>query len=491
MRYLTTKTMSKQQPLNELIDNYTKALIDDNAAIFAGAGLSISSGYVDWPNLLRTIAKDVGLDVDKEHDLISIAQFHKNEHNGRHRINQVLIDEFTKNSVITENHNILANLPISTYWTTNYDQIIEEALKSAGKLVDVKRTQNNLAINVPRRDAVVYKMHGDIEDADKAVLIKDDYEAYNETRQLFSVALQGDLVSKTFLFIGMSFRDPNLNYILSRIRVLLGENKRQHYCLMKKENRKNYKSAKEFIYAQTKQNLQISDLKRYGILGVLVNDYGEYTEVLRKIDSRFRKTRVFISGSFSESGIWKSEDVYKALENMSAKLIERGFNIVSGFGLGVGSAVINGALRQLRSTNTWKIDDRLILRPFPQYSPQPNKLSEHWKKYREEIVPLAGIAIILFGNKIVDGNIVDANGVLEEFDIAKKNGLIVVPVGDTGYVSERLHKKVLDHFDTYYGKYSGLKTKFMALKKNETNLERIMGRVVDFAEIIRDKYIMI
>lgn len=479
--------MSENKAHKELLDNYTKALINDNAAIFAGAGLSISSGYVDWPNLLRTIAKEVGLDVDKEHDLISIAQFHKNEHHGRHGINQVLIEEFTKNSEITENHKILANLPISIYWTTNYDKLIEESLESVGKLADVKRTQKNLANNVPRSDAVVYKMHGDIDNPDEAVLVKDDYEAFNDKRHLFSIALQGDLVSKTFLFIGISFSDPNLNFILSRIRVLLGENKRQHYCLMKKVNRKDYNSNKEFNYAQTKQNLQISDLKRYGIFGVLVDDYCEYTKVLRRIDSRFRKSRVFISGSFDESGRWKREAVLKAIEDMSARLIEKGFSIVSGFGLGVGSAVINGALRQLRSMNTWKIDDRLILRPFPQYSPQPIKLTEHWKNYREEIVPLAGITITLFGNKMADGNLVDANGVMEEFDIAVKHGLKVVPVGDTGYVSEKLHKRVLDDFDTYYGKHSGLKTKFMELKKNEKNLDQIMRRVIDIIELIRDK----
>ena len=62
----------------------------------------------------------------------------------------------------------------------------------------------------------------------------------NEKRQLFTTALQGDLVSKTFLFIGFSFEDPNLKYILSRIRNLLDANRRTHYCLLEKiQKRKN------------------------------------------------------------------------------------------------------------------------------------------------------------------------------------------------------------------------------------------------------------
>lgn len=42
---------------------------------FAGAGLSVASGYVDWKELLRNPAKKIGLDVDKETDLVALAQY--------------------------------------------------------------------------------------------------------------------------------------------------------------------------------------------------------------------------------------------------------------------------------------------------------------------------------------------------------------------------------------------------------------------------------
>jgi hypothetical protein len=121
-------------------------------------------------------------------------------------------------------------------------------------------------------------MHGDVSLPDEAVVTKDDYETYNASRHLFSLALQGDLVSKTFLFLGFSFSDPNLNYILGRIRVLLGEAQREHYCLMRRVQRKDFRKPAEFQYATAKQDLQVKDLRRYGISGVLVDDYSEYTE---------------------------------------------------------------------------------------------------------------------------------------------------------------------------------------------------------------------
>ena len=103
---------------------------------------------------------------------------------------------------------------------------------------------------------------------------------YNQSRQLFSTALQGDLVEKTFRFIGFSFSDPNLDHILARIRVLLGQNVRHHYCLLRRVQRSDFPSVKDFHNARAKQELQVRDLKLYGIIGLLVDKYTDYTIVL-------------------------------------------------------------------------------------------------------------------------------------------------------------------------------------------------------------------
>src|SRR5687768_4628634 len=188
------------------ITHYLKELREDNAAFFAGAGLSAPAGWVNWRDLLRPIAEELGLDIEQETDLVAVAQYHCNQNAGnRHRLNQLLIEQLTVGATPTDNHRLLAHLPISTYWTTNYDQLIETALRGAGKIPDVKYVTEQLATTKVRRDAVVYKMHGDVENPHEAVLIKDDYEKYHLKRGAFINALAGDLVSKTFLFIGFSF----------------------------------------------------------------------------------------------------------------------------------------------------------------------------------------------------------------------------------------------------------------------------------------------
>ena len=57
------------------IDKYVKEIKDNSAAMFIEAGFSKSAGYVDWKNLLRNVAEDLDLDIDKEYDLVSLAQY--------------------------------------------------------------------------------------------------------------------------------------------------------------------------------------------------------------------------------------------------------------------------------------------------------------------------------------------------------------------------------------------------------------------------------
>jgi hypothetical protein len=226
----------------QFVETFVKELEEENVAIFAGAGLSVGAGCVDWKKLLQPIARELGLDIDQEHDLISIAQYHLNEKQNRSGLNRALIEQLSPGHVPTENHRILARLPIKVYWTTNYDKLVEDSLKAAGKIPDVKYTLDHLKLTKPRRDAIVYKMHGDIDHPDDAVLTKDDYERYQSTHGQYVTALSGDLVAKMFLFLGFSFTDPNLDYILSRVRISLHGKPRDHYCIFKKCQRSGFAS---------------------------------------------------------------------------------------------------------------------------------------------------------------------------------------------------------------------------------------------------------
>ncbi len=214
--------------------DFIEGLHGNSLAIFAGAGMSKSAGYVDWKGLLKDIAEDLGLEIEKESDLISIAQYNVNKIGGRSMLNQKIIAEFNQDVDLTDNHKILARLPIQTYWTTNYDDLIEKSLQNAKRIADIKHSIGQLSLSKPRRDAIVYKMHGDATMPNDAVLTRDDYERYFNDKAPIITALSGDLVSKLFVFIGFSFTDPNLDYILSRVRFYMKGTDRHHYYFIKK-----------------------------------------------------------------------------------------------------------------------------------------------------------------------------------------------------------------------------------------------------------------
>lgn len=452
------------------INNYVKALKEKNAVLFAGAGMSITDGFFDWKTLLKPIADRLGLNIEDElHDLPALAQYFVDDRgNVRNELTQILFEEYSKtNTTISENHRILARLPIQIYWTTNYDNLIETALIQEGKLPDVKKSNNDFTINKPKRDAIVYKMHGDIGTAHETVLTKHEYEDYNKTRELFSNAFKSDYVARTFLFIGFGFSDPNLDFLISRIRTIVGTETKIGYYFLKKETDSQ---------KLRKQELKAQSLMRYGLNPIWIEDYPEIPIILKEIEVRLRRSTILISGSAEVYTPYDTETAIDFIHELSKEISKNNYKVLTGFGLGVGSAVINGVLDNMETQHTQNLDDYLIMRPFPQFQTKGKDIQALWANYRNKFIPLAGIAVFVFGNKLnkANGEIVIANGLQKEFDIAVQNGLKVIPVGVTGYVAKDLYNKVLSNPEGYFENANDIKDEFIKIgEAKELNGELI------------------
>lgn len=455
------------------INNYVKALKEKNAVVFAGAGMSVSQGFFDWKTLLKPVANRLGLDIEEEqHNLPALAQYFVDKQGGRNELSQILYDEYTKtNPVISENHKTLARLPIEIYWTTNYDELIENALKDFGKTPDVKKAMTDFSVNKPKRDAIVYKMHGDINSVSDTVLTKHEYEDYNKSRELFSNAFKSDYVARTFLFIGFSFADPNLDFLISRIRTLLPKEGKPGYYFIKKSTDKT---------TQIRQELKANSLKLYSLYPIWIDDYSEITSILREIELRYLRSTILISGSADVYDPFDNNTAVNFIHDLSKEISKCGCKVLTGFGLGVGSAVINGVLDSMETQKSRNLDNFLIMRPFPQIQSKGKDIRALWSDYRSKFIPLAGIAIFLFGNKNLkpDGSTEVATGMIEEFELALKYGLKVIPVGATGYVAKELCNKVLSNFDQYYNSSSVTIEDFIAISDgNELNADLIKNIV--------------
>jgi hypothetical protein len=467
------------------IRDYGRCLVERRAAVFAGAGLSRAAGFVDWKGLMSGIASDLDLQIDRENDLVALAQYHTNENHGnRAALNSLLIQQFTQDAEETDNHKLIARLPIHTVWTTNYDTLLESSFLKQDKRVDVKVDPKMLAVYKPGTDVTIFKMHGDVSAAYNAVLTKDDYETYAETRELFTIRLKGDLVTQTFLFLGFSFIDPNIEYILSRIRGLLGQDTPTHYCIMKRPVpplATDGAQRADYEYECRKLSLRVGDLQRYGIQTVLIDEYSEITKILQELNRRAFLKNIFVSGSWTEALETFNLDRLCGFSRLLGKeIIRRGYNLVSGYGWGIGSELIVGAL-DAADEKFSTLRDRLVLRPFPR-SLEDGRKPKIYREWREAMLALSGISIFVAGNKPdpATGQIVVGDGVLQEFEIGSTPPLntFPIPIGATGYAARQIWETVMSNPGRYYGRLD-VKAPLQALGEATITNEKAIEAIFD------------
>jgi hypothetical protein len=448
-------TSTAWQPTPEqrrIVRKFAEALEGGYAGLFAGAGLSRAAGFVDWRGLLKDIAEELNLDIDRENDLIAVAQYHVNEKKTRGRINQVLIDELTKSAVRTPAHSTLARLPFESVWTTNYDQLLERSFEEAGKVVDLKLTNANLAQTRRGRDVVIYKMHGCITMPEDAVVTKDDYESYAMKRALFSESLKGDLIGKTFLFLGFSFIDPNIDQVLGRVRTLLGMNQREHYCVMRRPPRParlRGRQKAEFEYQRRKADLQQGDLLRFGIETLWIDEYAHLEPLLRSIAAYVDRKSVFVSGAARDPTPFGADRLDKLTRSLGARLIHEGFRLVSGFGYGLGEQCVVGALGQLYNSVKGADADRVLVKPFPRAHSKADQPTQN-TRHREDLLSRVGAVVVVAGNKGEPGApIQQSSGVLEEVSIALRLHKFIIPIGATGHVAHAVWQQAIKSPEKY------------------------------------------
>jgi hypothetical protein len=161
--------------------------------------------------------------------------------------------------------------------------------------------------------------------------------------------------------------------------------------------------------------------------------------------------------------------------------------VITGFGVGVGGAVINGALAYLNEVGKTISDEDLVMRPFPQVATGTAVLAEQWTNYRKAMLDHAGIAIFVFGNKRTPaGDIVASNGMKEEFDICVERGAHPLPIGATGFMARELWEEMNKDLTKFYpAAPPTFKTDFASLgdtAKTADELIAVVHRLVEHVQ---------
>ena len=454
------------------VKEFAKALERDSAAVFVGAGLSQGAGYPGWESFVHDLVDR--LDLPSSSDLLTLAQFAVNRDLSRTLVNQRIVEEFTRPRPHTEVHRQLARLPLKTYWTTNYDSLLESALREVKGEPEVKRAQADLARHIPDRVATVFKMHGDAETPQEAVLIRDDYEDYARTRELFVDVFTADLLMKTFVFVGVSFNDPNLMFLLGRLRSIFKSVGKQHFWVVKRPD-DGAPEAQVF-------DLRVEDLGRYGIRTIVIQKHDELAPLIEQAHKEYARRRrqnaVFFSGSVWDSDE-RAQEVRDFAQRVAERMIDKGRTIITGLGRGIGTWITAAALETLYKKSEFAIrSDKVVARPFPAGSGEEAAMRAI---HRKRMISEARFAVFMCGNAN------SRSGTRQEFAIAREVGAYVLPVGATGGVSTELWRWTSGDLDAVFGRHrSSIERLFLTLNDSSVplrthvdTLDEIIGRLHD------------
>ncbi len=464
-------------PTKRFLKEYSEALYDDSGAIFVGAGVSMSAGYPSWTTLLREIGDELGVNSSDIYDLAALAQWSIQESGGATRVRNVIREQIAPELEIPEALKIVARLPVRHIWTTNYDRLIERSFDEIGRPIDPVSGAKDLALKAMPGATRLYKMHGSVDRLDDVVISTDDYELFRSRRGAYLPLLQAQLTSMSMLFVGLSFTDPNIRHVLSLIRESFTDAPPEHFAIVRPPEVSDFKSDAEFDARLAQHKLWVKDLRRYGLSAIEIEDFGEVPDLLRQVERRVAARRVWISGSWPLGGRdIEPARLYSIAESIGLWIGRSGYDLVSGVGELVGSAAISGFLNALIFGGGWDLERRLIARPFPQPLKDKKPDRAQWTALRTELARQAGVVIFLGGAKFENDKLISSSGVKEEFELAKKAGAFLIPVGSTGGASQKIAEDLVGSTLPY----SGVK----AVRPTDEELKRLSDKTAEINEII-------
>jgi hypothetical protein len=200
---------------------------------FVGAGVSSSVEWNEngqtmrgpsWSQLVDHAAGELGF---QSADLIrargtdlQILEYFKLHFSGHTRLtNWLLLNIHPPDNAILGSpiHNELAKMTqCRIIYTTNFDDLIERSLGLNGRKYKAVAIEAHMRPDFETTEVV--KFHGDWNHPDRMVLTESDYERRMEFRAAMDLRLWSDLLNRSVLFLGYSFRDPNVAYLFRQVK---------------------------------------------------------------------------------------------------------------------------------------------------------------------------------------------------------------------------------------------------------------------------------
>ena len=101
------------------------------------------------------------------------------------------------------------------FYTTNFDNFLERSFRLSGRSCVVSAVEAQMG--GAEAQCEIIKFHGDLDHPDQIVLTESEYEKRLPLSTALDYRLRADLLGRVVLFIGYSFRDPNVSHSVSAL----------------------------------------------------------------------------------------------------------------------------------------------------------------------------------------------------------------------------------------------------------------------------------
>jgi SIR2-like domain len=217
-------------------DDLAQLLTQRRIIPFIGAGFSAVHSVPTWEDLLRSLAEEIQTTADIQpvlsfdeiaeacgNDNLQIAEYLyliAGESIGplRHGLSTALQ---SKTPLLESTPHVeLANLGAPHVYTTNFDDLIEKTYRELELPVDVISVPRDMTLSHADRTEIV-KYHGDLRHEKTLVLTESQYYTRLEFESPMDLKFRSDLLGRSVLFMGYSFRDINIRVIWFRLMQMM------------------------------------------------------------------------------------------------------------------------------------------------------------------------------------------------------------------------------------------------------------------------------
>jgi hypothetical protein len=193
----------------------------------------------DWPTLVGRMCREIAVHSDPnerdalrrfflEEGALDCAQLFR-QTVGEANYREFLLAQFdaSRHPFVrtTPSHQALVTLDLPLVFTTNYDELIEQAYLDAGVQLRVSVSEEQFRSRRSEKPARhLVKLHGSVDQPDTIVLTRSDYARARAERKEMLDYLRSELAETSFLFVGFSLSDPNFGLLHDDIRLTYGMN---------------------------------------------------------------------------------------------------------------------------------------------------------------------------------------------------------------------------------------------------------------------------